>query len=121
MVGVYRQRGMFASSAILYNHESPRRPSALVTRKITSQVARIALGFDEPLILGHLDAKRDWGWAPDYVEALILMAQHPIPDDFVVASGESHTVRDFVRAAFARLLQSVSTIGKVPFVSTHSL
>lgn len=100
MVSVYRKRGLFASSAIFYNHESPRRPAAFVTRKITSQVARIALGLDDILVLGNLDAKRDWGWAPDYVEAMILMEQHSVADDFVVASGESHTVRDFVRASF---------------------
>lgn len=100
MVAVYRRRGLFASSAILYNHESPRRPATFVTRKITSQVARIALGLEETLVLGNLDAKRDWGWAPDYVEALFLMAQHSVADDFVVATGESHTVRDFVRCAF---------------------
>ncbi|CCQ45018.1 GDP-mannose 4,6 dehydratase 2 [Pseudarthrobacter siccitolerans] len=100
MVGVYRRRGVFASSAILYNHESPRRPQSFVTRKITSQVARIALGIDSQLLLGNLDAKRDWGWAPDYVEALVLMAEHELPDDFVIATGVSHTVAEFVSCAF---------------------
>lgn len=100
LVSIYRKRGLFASSAILYNHESPRRPADFVTRKITSQVARIAAGRGETLTLGNLEAKRDWGWAPDYVDALLLIAQHPSPDDFIVASGESHSVREFVAAAF---------------------
>ncbi|BAS10596.1 GDP-mannose 4,6 dehydratase 1 [Arthrobacter sp. Hiyo4] len=100
LVGVYRRRGMFVSSAILYNHESPRRPAKFVTRKITSQVARIALGHLETLDLGNLDATRDWGWAPDYVDSLVRMATYKDPDDFVIATGISHTVRDFVRRAF---------------------
>lgn len=100
LVGVYRERGLFASSAILYNHESPLRPQAFVTRKITSQVARIALGFDERLRLGNLEVRRDWGWAPDYVDAMVRMALHSIADDFVIASGTSHSVSDFVGQAF---------------------
>ncbi|WP_258061893.1 GDP-mannose 4,6-dehydratase [Arthrobacter sp. ZGTC412] len=100
LVGVYRERGMFASSAILYNHESPLRSPAFVTRKITSQVARIALGFDERLRLGNTEVRRDWGWAPDYVDAMIKMALHSRADDFVIATGKSHTVGDFVRLAF---------------------
>lgn len=99
LVGVYRERGLAASSAILYNHESPRRPPAFVTRKITAGVARIARGLDDRLVLGNLDAERDWGWAPDYVDALTRMPG--IPGDYVIATGRSHTVRDFVAAAFA--------------------
>ncbi|WP_395398623.1 GDP-mannose 4,6-dehydratase [Arthrobacter sp. UC242_113] len=100
LVQVYRARGLFASSAILYNHESPKRPPQFVTRKITSQVARIALGVGERLRLGNLDARRDWGWAPDYVDAMVKIVMHKEPDDFVIATGVSHSVRDFVSRAF---------------------
>lgn len=100
-VGVYRARGLFAATGILYNHESPRRPESFVTRKITQGVARIAAGLQESLSLGNLDAVRDWGWAPDYVDALLRIGTADHPDDYVVATGESHTVRDFVAAAFA--------------------
>lgn len=103
MVHVYRQRGLHASSAILYNHESPRRPAHFVTRKITSTVAAIAHGTAEGLTLGNLEARRDWGWAPDYVDALLRAAAADQPDDFVVATGEGHTVADFVAAAFRRI------------------
>jgi GDPmannose 4,6-dehydratase len=96
----YRARGILASSCILYNHESPRRPEAFVTRKITSSVARIAAGLQDKLVLGALDVKRDWGWAPDYAEAIFLMMSSPESGDYVVATGESHTVRDFVEKAF---------------------
>ncbi|HEY0188619.1 MAG TPA: GDP-mannose 4,6-dehydratase [Cellulomonas sp.] len=102
MVGVSRSQGLHASSVILYNHESPRRPLSFVTRKITHGVARIAAGLDTELTLGSTDVTRDWGWAPDYVEAMVLAARHDEPDDFVVATGEPHTVADFVRAAFER-------------------
>lgn len=102
-VEVYRQRGLHAVSAILYNHESPRRPTAFVTRKITSTVAAIARGRAEGLILGNLDAVRDWGWAPDYVDAMVRAARAAAPADYVIATGEGHTVRDFVAAAFARV------------------
>lgn len=101
LVQIYRNRGMFASNAILYNHESPRRPETFVTRKISSQVARIALGRADSLQLGNLDAMRDWGWAPDYVDAMYRIGTHVKPDDFVIATGESHTVREFVSCAFA--------------------
>jgi len=101
LVGVYRTRGLAASSAILYNHESPRRPATFVTRKITVGVAMIARGLAPTLVLGNLDAERDWGWAPDYVDAMIRMAAAPNADDYVIATGQSHTVRDFVVAAFA--------------------
>jgi GDPmannose 4,6-dehydratase len=100
LVGAYRARGLRASAAILYNHESPRRPTAFVTRKITSTVAQIARGRADELVLGDLTARRDWGWAPDYVDALIRIASHEHADDFVIATGESHTVSDFVDAAF---------------------
>ena len=100
LVGAYRARGLRASAAILYNHESPRRPTAFVTRKITSIVAQIAHGRADELVLGDLTARRDWGWAPDYVDALVRIALHDRADDFVIATGESHTVSDFVDAAF---------------------
>lgn len=101
LVSVYRARGLHASTAILYNHESPRRPTAFVTRKITQAAARIAAGDTEPLALGNLDARRDWGWAPDYVDAMVRAARHDAPGDYVVATGASHSVREFVAAAFA--------------------
>jgi GDPmannose 4,6-dehydratase len=98
---VYRQRGLHAVGVILYNHESPRRPRHFVTRKITSTVAEIAAGKAETLTLGNLDARRDWGWAPDYVDAMVRAARSDTATDFVVATGISHSVRDFVAAAFA--------------------
>src|SRR5437868_9448301 len=98
---VYRQSyGMFVCNGILYNHESPRRGENFVTRKITRSVARIARGLDVDLVLGNLESKRDWGRAQDYVVAIWLMLQHGKPDDYVVATGEAHSVRDFVEAAF---------------------
>jgi GDPmannose 4,6-dehydratase len=100
LVGVWRARGLHASSCILYNHESPRRPEAFVTRKITVGAARIARGLQDELAMGNLDARRDWGWAPDYVSAMVLAARDPMGRDYVVATGVSHSVRDFVRAAF---------------------
>lgn len=102
MVGVYRARGLHASAVVLYNHESPRRPEAFVTRKITRGAARIAAGLDSTLTLGSLDVRRDWGWAPDYVEAMVAAVRADVPDDYVIATGVAHTVEDFVRAAFAR-------------------
>ncbi len=98
----YRESyGMFAVSGILFNHESPRRGMEFVTRKITSGVARIKLGLESELRLGNLDAKRDWGFAGDYVRAMHLMLQQETPDDYVVATGETHSVRDFLDAAFS--------------------
>lgn len=91
---------MFTVSGILFNHESPRRGREFVTRKITHAVARIKLGLDEKLFLGNLDAHRDWGFAGDYVRAMWMMLQHDQPEDFVVASGVAHSVRDFVETAF---------------------
>lgn len=91
---------LFTCSGILFNHESPRRGLEFVTRKITNTVARIKYGLTNELRLGNLDAKRDWGFAGDYVKAMWLMLQQELPDDYVVASGETHTVRDFVELAF---------------------
>lgn len=87
---------MFAASGILFNHESPRRGETFVTRKITRGIARIKLGLDEKLFLGNLDAKRDWGFAGDYVEAMWLMLQQEKPEDYVIATGETHSVREFL-------------------------
>jgi GDPmannose 4,6-dehydratase len=98
----YREAyGMHASSGILFNHESPRRGFEFVTRKITSGVARIAAGKSKELRLGNLDAKRDWGHAREYVQAMWLMLQQPEPDDYVIATGQTHTVREFADLAFA--------------------
>ena len=99
---VYREAyGLFICNGILYNHESPRRGENFVTRKIARAAARIARGLEQEVTLGALDARRDWGWAPDYVEAMWLMLQHPKANDYVVATGETHSVKDFVEAAFA--------------------
>jgi GDPmannose 4,6-dehydratase len=98
----YRESyGLFACSGILFNHESPRRGLEFVTRKVTDGVARIKLGLSDSLSLGNLDAQRDWGFAGDYVRAMWLMLQQPTADDFVVATGISHSVRELVEAAFS--------------------
>ncbi len=98
----YREaHGIFAVNGILFNHESPRRGETFVTRKITRAVARIKAGLDHEVYLGNLDAVRDWGYAKEYVEAMWLMLQQDTPDDFVVATGTAHTVRDFAELAFA--------------------
>ncbi len=100
----YRESyGMHAVSGILFNHESPRRGMEFVTRKITHTAARIKLGLERELRLGNLDARRDWGYAGDYVRAMHLMLQQSEPDDYVIASGESHSVREFLAAAFGHL------------------
>lgn len=100
----YREAyGMHASNGILFNHESPRRGETFVTRKITRGLARILAGKDKKIYLGNLDAKRDWGYAKDYVEAMWLMLQQPEPDDFVIATGESWTVREFLERAFSHV------------------
>lgn len=97
----YREAyGLFITNGILFNHESPRRGETFVTRKITRAVGRIKMGLQDKLYLGNLDAKRDWGFAGDYVEAMWRMLQHDEPNDFVVATGESHSVREFVEEAF---------------------
>ncbi len=97
----YREAyGVYGSNGILFNHESPLRGETFVTRKITRAAARIKLGLQEKLYLGNLNAARDWGYAPDYVRAMWMILQRDAPDDYVVATGESHTVREFVQAAF---------------------
>ena len=102
MVRNYREGyGMFAVNGILFNHESPRRGETFVTRKTTRALARIKFGLQDKLYLGNLEAKRDWGYAPDYVEAMWLMLQQKEPDDFVIATGETHSVKEFVSLAFA--------------------
>ena len=98
----YRESyGMHASCGILFNHESPRRGETFVTRKITLAVAHIKLGIQDRLYLGNLEARRDWGFAGDYVEAMWAMLQQDTPDDYVIGTGEAHTVREFAEAAFA--------------------
>lgn len=98
----YRERsGVFVCNGIFYNHESPRRNPYFVTRKIARGVARIARGIESELVLGNLDSRRDWGHADDYVRAMWLMLRHTAPDDYIVATGQTHSVRDFVEAAFA--------------------
>lgn len=100
----YRESyGMHASSGILFNHESPRRGPEFVTRKISMAVARISLGLQDHVTLGNLDAKRDWGFAGDYVEAMWRMLQQETPSDYVVATGQTHSIRDFLDSAFARV------------------
>ena len=104
MVRNYREAyGMFAVNGILFNHESPRRGETFVTRKITRAAARIKLGLQNKLYLGNLEARRDWGYAPEYVEAMWLMLQQEKPEDFVIATGESHSVREFLEAVFIYL------------------
>jgi GDPmannose 4,6-dehydratase len=100
----YREAyGLFICNGILFNHESPRRGETFVTRKVTRAVARIKEGLQEKLFLGNLEAKRDWGFAGDYVEAMWLMLQQDRPDDYVIATGETHSVREFVERAFAEV------------------
>jgi GDPmannose 4,6-dehydratase len=100
----YREAyGLFACNGILFNHESERRGETFVTRKITRAVGRIKYGLQKKLYLGNLDAKRDWGFAGDYVEAMWRMLQQATPDDYVIATGEAHSVREFLEAAFARV------------------
>ena len=94
---------MHASSGILFNHESPRRGETFVTRKITRAATRIKLGLQNKLILGNLDSQRDWGYAKEYVEAMWLMLQQDKPDDYVIATNETHTVREFLEETFACL------------------
>lgn len=100
----YREAyGLFICNGILFNHESPRRGEAFVSRKITRAATRIKLGLQKTLLLGNLDAKRDWGYAKEYVEAMWLMLQQKTPDDYVIATGETHSVREFVEEAFGYL------------------
>jgi len=102
---------IFACSGILFNHESPLRGLEFVTRKITHSVARMKLGLQGELKLGNLDSKRDWGYAPEYVEVMWLMLQHDRPDDYVVATGETHSVREFLEAAFEEVGISINWVG----------
>ncbi len=106
-----RKEGIFAACGILYNHESPRRPVAFVTRKITSTVAQISKGENIILTLGNLNAVKDWGFAGDYVKAMHLVLQQEEPDDFVIGTGEKHTVRDFVNAAFTAISKKLEWRG----------
>jgi GDPmannose 4,6-dehydratase len=101
MIKNYRKGyGLFATNGILFNHESPRRGETFVTRKVTKAIARMKYGLQDKLFLGNLQAKRDWGFAGDYVEAMWLMLQETEPDDYVIATGETHSVREFVDLAF---------------------
>jgi GDPmannose 4,6-dehydratase len=102
-VNYRRSYGLFACNGILFNHESPRRGETFVTRKITRAATRIKLGLQKKLYLGNLDAKRDWGYAKDYVEAMWLMLQHEEADDFVIATGETYSIRDFLDMVFGEL------------------
>ncbi|XP_053994787.1 GDP-mannose 4,6 dehydratase [Hylaeus volcanicus] len=109
----YREAyNMFACNGILFNHESPRRGENFVTRKVTRSIAKIQLGLQDVFELGNLDAKRDWGHAKDYVEAMWLMLQQPTPDDFVIATGETHSVREFVDAAFEYVGRTIKWKGE---------
>ena len=100
----YRESyGMHASSGILFNHEGPRRGIEFVTRKVTNAVARIKLGLQEEVVLGNLDSKRDWGYAGDYVKGMWLMLQQEVPDDYVLATGETHSIEELVQRAFAEV------------------
>jgi GDPmannose 4,6-dehydratase len=100
MVGVYRRRGLYATTAILYNHESPRRPLTFVAAKIARGVAEVATGRREKITLGNMDVSRDWGYAPDYVDAMCDILDAKEPADYIVATGEARSVRDFVETAF---------------------
>jgi GDPmannose 4,6-dehydratase len=100
----YRESyGLHGSCGILFNHESPRRGHEFVTRKVTSSVARIKLGLQQDLVMGNLDARRDWGFAGDFVEGMWLMLQQDEPDDYVLATGETHTISDLLDAAFGEV------------------
>ncbi|MCY7361240.1 MAG: GDP-mannose 4,6-dehydratase [Ignavibacteria bacterium] len=103
---------IFACNGILFNHESPRRGETFVTRKITRAVARIKNGLQENLSMGNIDAKRDWGYAPEYCEAMWRMLQHDIAEDFVIATGETHTVREFIELAFKEIGKNIEWKGK---------
>lgn len=102
LTGVYRSRGLHAVGCILFNHESPRRPTTFVTRKITVAAARIGIEGSGTIRLGNLDSRRDWGWAPDYVDAMVRAARRPVAEDFVLATGQTHSVREFAEVALRR-------------------
>jgi GDPmannose 4,6-dehydratase len=115
MIVNYREAyNLFASNGILFNHESPRRGETFVTRKITLGAARIKLGLQDKLLLGNLNAKRDWGYAPEYVEGMWRILQAPEPDDYVLATGETHMVREFVLLAFGELGMEIEWCGEGP-------
>jgi GDPmannose 4,6-dehydratase len=104
MVRNYREAyGLFACNGILFNHESPKRGETFVSRKITRAATRISVGLQDKLYLGNLEARRDWGYAPEYVEAMWLMLQQETPDDYVIATGETHSVKEFAEEAFSLL------------------
>ncbi|XP_043461389.1 GDP-mannose 4,6 dehydratase isoform X1 [Leptopilina heterotoma] len=109
----YREAyNIFACNGILFNHESPRRGENFVTRKITRSIAKIQLGLQDALVLGNLDSKRDWGHAKDYVKAMWLMLQQSVPEDFVIATGETHSVKEFVEAAFEYVGRTIKWEGQ---------
>ena len=113
MTKIYRQAyGMFASNGILFNHESAYRGETFLTRKVTRHVAAVACGIKEPVVLGNLNAVRDWGHAKEFVEAMWLILQHEEPDDFVIATGKTHSVREFVQKSFKRIGVSVEFEGE---------
>lgn len=112
VVGYREKHGLFICSGILFNHESPKRGKHFVTRKITHSMAKIKLGVQDSFVLGNLDARRDWGYAGDYVEAMWLMLQNKKPEDFVISSGESHSVRDFANATADALGMNITWHGK---------
>jgi GDPmannose 4,6-dehydratase len=122
LVGQYRERyGLFACAAILYNHESPRRGRDFVTRKITRAAARIKLGLERELVLGNLEARRDWGYAPDYARAMRLMLGAETPDDYVIGTGETHSVGELVELAFAQVgLRADRFVRLDPALAGHS-
>lgn len=99
MARVWREQGAFVSTATLFNHESPRRPQTFVTRRISAAAARVARGLQSEIVLGNTAVRRDWGWAPDYVDAMVRAVRHSEADEFVVATGVTHTVADFAKAA----------------------
>jgi GDPmannose 4,6-dehydratase len=101
MARIYRGRGLHVATCILYNHESPLRPERFVTRKITAAAARMAHDPDEVLTLGDMSVRRDWGWAPDYVDGMVRAVRHPTADDYVLATGRTHTVEEFVATAMS--------------------
>jgi GDPmannose 4,6-dehydratase len=122
LVRMYRERiGLFACAAVLYNHESPRRGPEFVTRKVTRAAARIKLGLERETVLGSLDSRRDWGYAPDYMRALRLIARGSEPADYMVGAGQAHSVADLARLAFARVgLNSSQFVRSEESISAHS-
>lgn len=122
LVRMYRERhGVFACAAVLYNHESPRRGAEFVTRKVTRAAARIKLGLERELLLGSLESRRDWGFAPDYMRALRLMLRAPEPDDYMVGTGVSHSVGELARLAFSRVgLDAARHVRTDESISVHS-